>query len=184
MPLGRLGHLTLVSSSFTFVDYTLRRPLPLFHAPTSRMKFPPRRDRSFRVLYDQRTEYINASCSLVPLGRLNSQALRHTYLKRARPVQVVAEEGLGHLPLVSSSASWRIRRLTLRRPLTLWKFSQNFQSYIQVPLYQRTANHKWFTVLWCRGRDLNPHDLAIIRTWSVRVCQFHHPGLIYYVDLF
>ena len=26
----------------------------------------------------------------------------------------------------------------------------------------------------CRRRDLNPHDVAITRTWTVRVCQFRH----------
>ena len=34
----------------------------------------------------------------------------------------------------------------------------------------------------CRKRDLNSHDIAIIRTWTVRVCQFRH-SCIYWLWL-
>ena len=29
-------------------------------------------------------------------------------------------------------------------------------------------------VIWCTWRDLNPHVLANIWTWTIRVCQFRH----------
>ena len=45
--------------------------------------------------------------------------------------------------------------------------------------HQKRGSRFWEPLFWCGRKDLNLHNLAIIRTWILRVCQFRHARVGY-----
>ena len=69
--------------------------------------------------------------------------------------------------------------LPLRRVRIL---AERFSFIGRIFLWKKKKHTTMWCALPCRKRDLNSHDIAIIRTWTVRVCQFRH-SCIYWLQL-